>query len=355
MTKNFDKFPVNIAETAGRIARNPFIFHYERYEVWQGGKCIFSGNSNSKITTRLEQNSLHVIIEDESISKYINKTFHFGEISTNNDRIMWSKDIFNTSDDIEYNTPDVSSLFYINGELSKVTFTIHNPNTLVEFYRDESISTNSEPDIITKSKKVISLYEMENITDARPILVDIYRSVKHNPAQLKEVNDFESLGKSFMLMLDQRLSDDIDTLQMMSSLAYLFISKAIKKNENNPNLIKDRLIVLRIGHDALKYTVMSALRLNEGGFMAFSLGNSDLKARDAIYKMEIADLELNPILYLRIDFFNERKVEFDEKIRNQFFMPEKTKESVIESGIKIHNELFDYLDNMVILNEDVDF
>jgi len=355
MTEYYDKFPVNIAETAGRIKRNPFIFHYERYEVWQGGKCIFSENSNSKITSRLEQNALHVIIEDESISKYINKTFYFVEISTNNDRIMWSKDIFNTSYDIEYNTPDVSSLFYKNGELSKVTFTIHNPNTLIELYRDEGISTNSELDIIANSRKVISLYEMENITDARPILVDIYRSVKHNPAQLKDVIDFESLGKAFMFMLDKRLSDDIDTLQMMSSLAYLFISKAIKKDEKNPNLKKDRLIVLRIGHDALKYTVMSALRLNEGGLMAFSLGNSDLKARDSIYKMEIADLELTPILYLRIDFFNERKMEFDEKIRNQFLMPEKTKENVIGSGIKIHNELFDYLDNMVILNENVDF
>lgn len=355
MNENFDRFPVNIAETSGKIERNPFIFYYERFEVWQGGKCIFSENSNSKIITRLEQNSLHVNIEDNSTSNYINKSFCFGEISTNNDRVMWSKDIFNTSDDIEYNTPDVSSLFFKNGELSKVTFTIHNPNTLIEFYRDEAFSTSSEPDIIAKSQKVISLYENENISDARPILVDIYRSVKHNPAQLKDVKDFESLGKTFMLMLDKRLSDDIDTLQMMSSLAYLFISKAIKKNEKNPNLIKDRLIVLRIGHDSLKYTVMSALRLNEGGLMAFSLGNSDLKARDSIYKMEIADLELNPILYLRIDFFNERKTEFDEKIRNQFFMPEKTKENVIESGIEIHNKMLDYLEKMVIVNEDVDF
>jgi hypothetical protein len=34
---------------------------------------------------------------------------------------------------------------------------------------------------------------------------------------------------------------------------------------------------------------------------------------------------------------------------------EKTKENIIESGVEIHNELFDYLENMVILNADVDF
>ena len=71
MNENFDRFPVNIAETAGRIERNPFTFHYERYEVWQGGKCIYSGNSKAKIASRLEQNMLHVLIENDSISNYI--------------------------------------------------------------------------------------------------------------------------------------------------------------------------------------------------------------------------------------------------------------------------------------------
>jgi hypothetical protein len=115
MNENFDRFPVNIAETAGKIERNPFLFHYERFEVWQGGKCIFSENSNSKIITQLEQNSLYINIEDNSISNYINNSFCFGEISTNNDRVMWSKDILNTSDDIEYNTPD-DHLYFIKTE-----------------------------------------------------------------------------------------------------------------------------------------------------------------------------------------------------------------------------------------------
>jgi hypothetical protein len=64
----------------------------------------------------------------------VSKHFSFGEISTNNDRIMWSKDIFNSTGKTERNNPDISSLFFKQGVLNKVTYTIHDPNTLVEFY-----------------------------------------------------------------------------------------------------------------------------------------------------------------------------------------------------------------------------
>ena len=157
------------------------------------------------------------------------------------------------------------------------------------------------------------------------------------------------------MMLDSNLSDDVDTLQMMSSISYLCISKAIQNDPNNLNLFKDRLLMLRIGHDSFKYTVMSALYLNAGGFMSFSMGNSDLTARDAIYKMEIADLELHPQLYKQVPFFRERKDEFDEMIGRQFFMPEKTLDNVINSGIENHSKLLEYLENRVMVEEDVDF
>lgn len=134
MNENWDRFPTNIGETMGKIEKMSFDFNYRRLEVWQGGKCIYEGSSDGKIVAKVINNHLHVSIDDIKINEHIKNNFSFGEISTNNDRIMWSKDIFNTSDDIEYNTPDISSLFFKNGDLSKVTYTIHNPNTLVEFY-----------------------------------------------------------------------------------------------------------------------------------------------------------------------------------------------------------------------------
>ena len=47
--------------------------------------------------------------------------------------------------------------------------------------------------------------------------------------------------------------------------------------------------------------------------------------------------------------------EFDEMIGRQFFMPEKTLENVIKSGIENHSKLLDYLENRVMNEEDVDF
>ena len=49
----------------------------------------------------------------------------------------YGQDLLNKYDGekVEFNNPDISSLFFKNGILSKVTYTIHNPNTLVEFYQ----------------------------------------------------------------------------------------------------------------------------------------------------------------------------------------------------------------------------
>lgn len=134
MADNWDKFPSNIGEMLGPIEKKSFRFNYKRFEVWQGGACIFSGSSNGQIIAQVISGQLNVTIDDTSISNHIKKQFSFKEISTNIDRIMWSKDIFNSSDKVERNNPDISSLFFKQGLLSKVTFTIHDPNTLVEFY-----------------------------------------------------------------------------------------------------------------------------------------------------------------------------------------------------------------------------
>ena len=134
MNENWDTFESNIGEMTGPIERKSFTFNYKRFEVWQAGACIYSGDSEGKIIAKVVSRELNVTIEDLMINNHIKKQFAFREISTNSDRIMWSKDIFNTSDKTERNNPDISSLFYKQGTLTKVTFTIYDPNTLIEFY-----------------------------------------------------------------------------------------------------------------------------------------------------------------------------------------------------------------------------
>ncbi|MBG8553989.1 hypothetical protein [Hymenobacter guriensis] len=135
MTENWDNFPTNIDESLGSIARRPFTFPYTRFEVWHEGACVMSGPSTNTIHAKVIDNQLHVSIHDRNVNEVIKKDFSFGEISTINNRILWSKDIMNVSGRIEKFNPDLSSLFYQNGRLAKVTFTIHDPNLLVEFYQ----------------------------------------------------------------------------------------------------------------------------------------------------------------------------------------------------------------------------
>ncbi|EPR73432.1 hypothetical protein ADIWIN_1462 [Winogradskyella psychrotolerans RS-3] len=360
MDENFDQFPVNFGETSGRIERNSFQFNYKRFEVWQGGKCIHSGESKSEINAKIVEGNLVVYINDEKINHHIIKRFSFGQISTSGNRIMWSNDIFNTSGLAEYNKPDVSSLFYKNGKLVKVTYTIHNPNTLVEFYVDENASISkvdnsniSKLDVL--SKKIVDLYDQQMFSESREYLVQLFLNVKRSPESLKEVNDFESLGRAYLFMLDQKITDDIDNLQMISSLGYLFLSKAHSISPTNANLIMFRLMVLQMGLDALKYTVMSILEGNGSSMLSMFSGMQDIKARDAIYKMEISDIDDNPIIYMRVDYFNERKVQLDEMVNDDFFLPLKTKQEIKESGIKYHKKLYEYLVNKVLMEFDIDF
>ena len=78
MAEYWDKFPSNIAETTGPIERKSFVFNYIRFEVWQNGSCIYSGDSIGQIVAKVMNGRLNVIIDDNKINNHINKQFSFG-------------------------------------------------------------------------------------------------------------------------------------------------------------------------------------------------------------------------------------------------------------------------------------
>jgi hypothetical protein len=256
---------------------------------------------------------------------------------------------------VDFNGADYGlSIFLKDGQIDKCVLHMHDRSVDIEYLKGEVIFSANEPEIVSLARKANAQYQSENVTDGRQLLIQIYRSVKADPGQLRNVKDFSALGTSFLMMLDQNISDDIDTLQMMASLSYLCISKAIETDNTNLNLFKDRLLMLQVGHEPFTYTVMHALNIDASPFSIMG-SMATFSARDAIYKMEIADLETHPTLFRQVQFFKERKDDFDEKIGRQFFMPEKTLENVIKSGVENHKKLLSYLENRVINEEDVDF
>lgn len=71
MADNWDRFPSNIDEMSGPIERKSFTFNYKRFELWQGGACIFSGNSNGQIIAQVISGHLNVTVDDASINNVL--------------------------------------------------------------------------------------------------------------------------------------------------------------------------------------------------------------------------------------------------------------------------------------------
>jgi hypothetical protein len=131
---------------------------------------------------------------------------------------------------------------------------------------------------------------------------------------------------------------------MISNISYLFISKAIVSNPSNINLYRDRLLLLSIAHDPLKYTALKAIVRAKKDYTFYSPSSTinslePYEARDALYQMEYSDLALNPILYEKVQPFKVKKDEFDKMIRQEHFLPNKTTTETINTGIDNHKRM----------------
>lgn len=178
-----------------------------------------------------------------------------------------------------------------------------------------------------------------------------WRSYKDNPEQLKNIKDFGHYGMGLMIFLSYGTISDIDDRQQLASLAYLFISKAIKQNSANANLFKNRLLLMITNHEAFEYTVSSVVNKDQD---FFSMNLMPFQARDAMFKMEYADLSFNRAL-LSIDILASKYQDLQTKINSGFFGKESTNESIISSGKNLHEQVLTYLEHKVLDEGDIDF
>jgi len=350
MSDKYDRFQININETYGKITRQSFVFRYDKFEVLKEDSLIVKDTTPSRIRGVLINKNLNINIIGNETNKYLEKSLVFDTISSDIESIRWNNQKF-----IE-NYPDYMALFYINGVLAKITFVIHKTSLQINFFANKHEDLLKPlSDICLSARNANKIYSKGNIVEAKPILIEVYHYIKKNPGELRFINDYGSIGRSFLLMLDLKLTDDIDILQFIVSIGYLCISLAIEDTNENKVLYMDRIILLNFGHTPFSYTVMQALDLNSGFPFSISSRFADMEARDAIYKMEIIDFENNPSICQKDDFFQDRKSTLEEMIENDFFLPEKTRPNILSTGANNHRKVLSYLENKVIVNEDVDF
>jgi hypothetical protein len=185
-------------------------------------------------------------------------------------------------------------------------------------------------------------------------MIKLFSLIKAKPSILGLTSATEILGKAFALMLNNGVTSDDDTIEAIAGIAYVFTTKAILQNPN-PNLFMNRLLKLEFSREQFNYSIQSAIDVREGSISFFDpVGQlAGIRARDAIFKMEIADLYTNPVLYKKVDFFNRKNEKFDEMISDNFFHNE-TLTDLITEGTQSHAKVYKYLHHKIIIEQDID-
>lgn len=181
-------------------------------------------------------------------------------------------------------------------------------------------------------------------------LFKAWRSYRYDPEQLNQIEDCARYGMGLMIFLSYGTVSDIDDHQQLASLSYLFLSKAIKRNPSI-NYYKNRLILMISNHEAFEYTVSSVVNKDQGWHL---MSLNPFKARDAMFKMEFADLSSNSALR-NIGMLNSKFIDLRNKISSNFFGPNKSEQTIISEGEKLHDEILAYLENKVLEDGDIDF
>ena len=249
-----------------------------------------------------------------------------------------------------------------DGKVVKCVLHMYDRNVDIE-YRKESMNTSSQStskasvkEDLTETELYVNqaLSQLEAGNDGDVVYHPLYkawRSFQNNPSQLKKIINAGQFGKGLMVFLSYGTVTDIDDRQQLSSIAYLFLSLAIHNNQSDVNLVLTRLLVMLNNREAFEYTVSSVVNKDEG-MMFMNMGS--FNARDALFKMEYADLSRDHRL-LSVNIFAQAYQDLRSKIQSGFFGQSKSDVSIIRQGRNLHKEVFEYLVNKVVEENDIEF
>lgn len=239
-------------------------------------------------------------------------------------------------------------VWYINDKISKCVLYMYDRNIRIEYTNKVSMPQNKQRVTVLKNTETECLIQealgnLQKGNDGDETYHPLYkawRSFQNDPSQLSKIKDYGRYGMGLMIFLSYETVADIDDRQQLASVAYLFLSKAIKQTSNNANYIKNRLLLMVTNHEAFEYTVSSVVNKDQD-FFAMSL--TPFKARDAMFKMEFADLSSNQAL-LTIDMLASRYKDLKNKIASGFFGQNETETSILSCGKNLHEQILAHLE-----------
>lgn len=247
------------------------------------------------------------------------------------------------------------TIYYKDGEVDKCVLHMFDRNIDIEYLTDKTDKEESSDDKPLTEKLVDEAIEqMKKGNDGDAVYNPLYKAWKaycDNPKELNKIRDYASYAQGLVMFLSFGTVNDIDTKQQISSIAYLFISKAIEHNPSDINLYKNRLLIMILFKDVFEYTVSSVVGMGQA---CFWMSLTPFEGRDSLFKMEYADLSVSPKLQY-VNIFKQVFLDLEQKINSDFFGQNKTTESIISEGKKLHKDVLLYLESKILKNNDIDF
>lgn len=253
-------------------------------------------------------------------------------------------------------------VYYENGQVSKCVLHMYDRDTCIEYCQKNSSITHpnstteqeGSTDVENYAELAINHLKRGDEEAAYRACVSCYNAFRYSPSNLKDVQNYEKVGMALTTLMSFETIDDIDIQQRITSVAFLLLSKGIKQSPNNGNMHKCRFLIMQQYREPFQYTVMSALNLGGGGLWGMTMMGFD--SRDAIYKMMFCELVDCPELSNFDQSFANAERDLRNKISSGFFGNNcNTAEKAYGDGLRNINKVVDYLENKVLVEEDIDF
>lgn len=294
------------------LFRENFVFNATHYEVWQDQQCISKGNSPLKIVGIYTYDYMSFqLIGDLKLS--IERGFSIKGSAMLEDRIQYGR--LPVDMNTKYPTlPKVCNLF---SNETCVRFALLSPLRIIEFYGSYDKNAQISPIETDANQLILHFRKNENfVSEARLLL----QNIKYNPKVLLGIKKPQAMAHAMMIILFSNITNDLDTLELAGDIGYWSISKAIENDPNNINLYLDRLTLMIQAPEAMKWSAMASLKLATSSANFLGGGTmAELRARDAVLKMTIADMYYHPDTYKLQEKIFRHKIDMDKKIANNFF------------------------------------
>ena len=185
-------------------------------------------------------------------------------------------------------------------------------------------------------------------------LYKAWKSFCESPTNLTKIVDNKNFGQGMLIFLSFNTISDIDIKQQISSIAYFFLSKAIKENPKNVALYKNRIFLMQNYDEGFNYTVSSVVNKDKDTMDFFFMNSGPMITRDSLYKKIYSDMVKLSNISANSNFEDDKK-EWDRKIDSNFFGSNKSRSIVSEEGEKMHSDVYSYLEKKIIRDNDIEF